>query len=257
MSAIRYRTSLCLVTVAALVALAGTHAASAAAVKTSIEIDGNYTDDSAPGEDWFPGFPPGTDPIGTADDTLCGTSPSPKDDITHYFLTNNNDFLFVGLERLANNGQTSFFLSFDITGDGPSKGDFIFVFCFGSGSRVTDTYVLEWDDVRKQFVRDTTPPTIQFMVNTTRVAGTIQGLRSPRAAAAVHRRGPVRRGLHRPLVDRGLRHVQGGPGGGKARDQVLVQSSPPSARTPPDPSSSASSSSGSTSRSPRTTPAIR
>src|SRR5688572_24872548 len=138
----------------------------AATTTRGIEIDGNYTDGAGdPAEDWHPGFPPRTDPVGSADDTLCGTSPAPKNDIAQYFLANNRDFLYVGLERLTNNGNTSFFLSFDITGDGPSVGDFIFVFCFGSGTVVTESYVLEWDPATMSWVQDATPPEVLFAVN--------------------------------------------------------------------------------------------
>jgi len=154
-----------------------------------IEIDGNYTDDPPPEEDWFPNFPPRSDPFGKADDTLCATSPAPKNDITNYFLANNQDFLFLGMERLANSGQTSFFFDFDITGDGPSKGDFIFVFCFGSGTTVTDTFVLEWDETLGEFVQDATPPTIDFMVNPLRVPAPFQAL--------------DRKGRPQPFIDAG------------------------------------------------------
>ncbi len=141
---------------------------SSATTATGIEIDGNYVNDPAsPEEDWFPGFPPSSDPVGSADTTLCGTSPAPKNDITQYFLANTMDHLYVGLERLTNNGNTSFFLRFDITGDGPSTGDFIFVFCFGSGTVVTETYVLEWDAAAGDWIRDATPPEVVFAVNPT------------------------------------------------------------------------------------------
>lgn len=146
------------------------HGAHAALAPDGIEIDGDYVD--APlvrGEDWFPRFPPHQDPIAGDDDTLCGTSPAPKNDIYQYFLANNFDYLFVGMERLTNNGNTSFFLRFDITGDGPSLGDFIFVFCFGSGAIVTEAYVLEWDPVLLEWARDSTPPEVIFSVNATRV----------------------------------------------------------------------------------------
>lgn len=135
-----------------------------------LEIDGDYLDDPlVDGEDWFPLFPPFEDPIRQDDDTLCGTSPSPKNDITNSYVANNFEYLYVGMERLANRGNTSFFFSFDITGDGPSVGDFIFVFCFGSGERVTDTYVLEFDEALGEFVRDSTPPSVDFAVNANRV----------------------------------------------------------------------------------------
>jgi hypothetical protein len=153
----------------ALVALAAAAPARADFAPQGIEIDGNYLDDPPPAEDWFPGFPPMRDPFGSDDDTLCGTSPAPKNDITNFFLANNQDFLFLGMERLANTGQTSFFFFFDITNDGPSKGDFIFVFCFGSGTNVTDTFVLEFDPATGEFVRDSTPPAIEFAVNTARI----------------------------------------------------------------------------------------
>jgi len=130
-----------------------------------IEIDGNYVDDAAPEEDWHPGHPPSADPVGGADDSLCGTNPAPKNDISQYFLANNRDYLYVGMERLTNNGNTSFFFSFDLAPYGPSVGDFIFVFCFGSGEVVTDTYVLEWDPVLGDFAVDATPPSVLFDVN--------------------------------------------------------------------------------------------
>jgi hypothetical protein len=132
-----------------------------------IEIDGNYVDDAAPEADWFPDFPPMSDPLGDEDTTLCGTSPAPKNDIINSFLANNYDYLYVGMERRTNNGNTSFFFKFDITGDGDSVGDFIFVFCFGSGATVTDTYVLEWDPALLEWVRDATPPEVVFAVNLT------------------------------------------------------------------------------------------
>ena len=135
-----------------------------------IEIDGDYLDDPmVTGEDWFPLFEPFSDPTRQDDDTLCATSPAPKNDITNSYVANNFEYLFVGMERLANRGNTSFFFTFDITGDGPSVGDFIFVFCFGSGERVTDTYVLEFDEALGEFVRDSTPPTVDFAVNLERV----------------------------------------------------------------------------------------
>jgi len=135
-----------------------------------IEIDGDYLDDlMVDGEDWFPLYEPISDPIRQEDETLCGTSPAPKNDITNSYVANNFEFLYVGMERLSNRGNTSFFFTFDITGDGPSTGDFIFVFCFGSGERVTDTYVLEWDDGLGAFVRDSTPPSVDFAVNSERV----------------------------------------------------------------------------------------
>jgi hypothetical protein len=135
-----------------------------------IEIDGDYLDDGlVDGEDWFPLYEPISDPIRQDDDTLCATSPAPKNDITNSHVANNFEYLFVGMERLANRGNTSFFFNFDITGDGPSTGDFIFVFCFGSGARVTDTYVLEWDAGLGEFVRDSTPPSVDFAVNAERV----------------------------------------------------------------------------------------
>lgn len=138
--------------------------------EAGIEIDGDYVDDAALEElDWFPDFEPFQDPIRQADDSLCGTSPSPKNDVTNTYIANNFEHLYIGMERLANRGNTSFFFTFDITGDGPSSGDFVFVFCFGSGDRVTDTYVLEWDGVLGQFVRDQTPPSVVFSVNTERV----------------------------------------------------------------------------------------
>ncbi len=132
-----------------------------------IEIDGNYVDDAAPEDDWFPDFEPMRDPLASEDDTLCGTSPAPKNDIINSFLANNYDYLYVGMERRTNNGNTSFFFRFDITGDGPSVGDFIFVFCFGSGAVVTDTYVLEWNPALMEWVRDSTPPEVLFAVNLT------------------------------------------------------------------------------------------
>jgi hypothetical protein len=132
-----------------------------------IEIDGDQADDAAwPEADWYPDFEPMSDPFGSADDTLCGTSPSPKNDIINYFLANDLEHLYLGMERRTNNGNTSFFFSFDVTGDGPSVGDFIFVFCFGSGAVVTDTHVLEWDPTLLEWVRDTTPPSVDFAVNT-------------------------------------------------------------------------------------------
>ena len=130
-----------------------------------IEIDGDYIDGPAPGSDWYPSFPPFRDPIRQDDDTLCATSPAPKNDLTNSYVANDFQYLYVGMERLANHGNTSFFFSFDITGDGPSPGDFIFVFCFGSGSVVTDSYVLEWSAALGEFVRDSTPPTVDFAVN--------------------------------------------------------------------------------------------
>jgi hypothetical protein len=130
-----------------------------------IEIDGNYVDDPAPEEDWYPNYPPYADPVGADDLTLCGTSPAPKDDIAQYFLANNRDYLYLGMERLTNNGNTSFFFNFDITGDGPSLGDFIFVFCFGSGEVVTDTHVLEWNEALGDWAVDSTPPAVLFEVN--------------------------------------------------------------------------------------------
>jgi hypothetical protein len=131
-----------------------------------VEIDGNYLDDSgSTGIDWYADLPPFSDPIAQDDDTLCGTSPAPKNDITNTFVANNFEYLFMGMERLANRGNTSFFFSFDITGDGPSFGDFIFVFCFGNGDTVSDTYVLEFDPVLGEFTRDATPPMIDFAVN--------------------------------------------------------------------------------------------
>ena len=139
-------------------------------VTQGVEIDGNYLDDVAPpGRDWFPDLPPFTDPIAQDDETLCGTSPAPKNDLTNTFVANDFDYLYMGMERLANHGNTSFFFSFDITGDGPSFGDFVFVFCFGSGSRVTDSYVLEWDPVLREFRPDSTPPAVDFAVNEVRV----------------------------------------------------------------------------------------
>ncbi len=134
-----------------------------------IEIDGDYLDDpSRAGNDWFPNYPPFRDPIRQADDTLCSTSPAPKNDLTNTYVASNFDYLYMGMERLANRGNTSFFFSFDITGDGPSRGDFIFVFCFGNGEVVTDTYVLEYDPATRSFVRDATPPRVDFAVNTRR-----------------------------------------------------------------------------------------
>lgn len=136
--------------------------------RLGIEIDGDYLDGSPAEEDWFPGYPPRSDAVGSEDETLCGTSPSPKNDIVQFFLANNFEYLYLGMERRTNNGNTSMFFSFDITGDGPSEGDFIFVFCFGSGSEVTDTYVLEWDPGLSEFVLDPTPPEVLFAVNETR-----------------------------------------------------------------------------------------
>jgi hypothetical protein len=138
--------------------------------EVGLEIDGDYLDDGlVAGEDWFPLFPPFADPTRQDDDTLCATSPAPKNDVTNSYVGNNFEYLFVGMERLANTGNTSFFFSFDVTGNGPSSGDFIFVFCFGSGERVTDTYVLEWDATLGEFVRDSTPPSVDFAVNLDRV----------------------------------------------------------------------------------------
>lgn len=134
-----------------------------------IEIDGDQLDDAAPATDWYPAFPPFRDPTRQDDDTLCSTSPAPKNDLTNTYVANDFDYLYVGMERLANRGNTSFFFSFDITGDGPSAGDFIFVFCFGSGDVVTDTYVLEWDAATAEFIRDSTPPTVEFAVNASRM----------------------------------------------------------------------------------------
>lgn len=149
--------------------LLGLGIAGAATTPTGIEIDGNYTDDAPPQEDWFPNHPPSADPVGSADDSLCdGTSPAPKNDIAQYFLTNDYDYLYVGMERLTNNGNTSFFLRIDVTGDGPSLGDFIFVFCFGSGAVVSETYVLEWDPAAGDWARDATPPEVLFAVNPVR-----------------------------------------------------------------------------------------
>jgi hypothetical protein len=134
-----------------------------------VEIDGDYLDDAGdPGADWYPSFEPFRDPIRQDDDTLCATSPAPKNDVTNSFVANDFDYLYVGMERLANNGNTSFFFRFDITGDGPSPGDFIFVFCFHSGASVTDTYVLEWNAQQGEFVQDATPPQIDFAVNLSR-----------------------------------------------------------------------------------------
>jgi len=134
-----------------------------------LEIDGDYLDAAAlPGADWYPEFEPFRDPIRQDDDTLCGTSPAPKNDLTNSYVANNFEHVFIAMERLSNNGNTSFFFRFDITGDGPSPGDFIFVFCFGSGERVTDTYVLEWDASSGEFVTDATPPRIDFAVNSSR-----------------------------------------------------------------------------------------
>lgn len=136
---------------------------------SGIEIDGDYSDGPAPEEDWHPGHPPSSDPVGSLDESLCGTSPAPKNDIGQYFLTNDYDYLYVGMERLTNNGNTSFFFRFDITGDGPSVGDFIFVFCYGSGAVVTDTYVLEWDPALSDWAQDASPPEVVFAVNLTRI----------------------------------------------------------------------------------------
>ena len=153
----------------ALLVSAGAGRALASVTATGIEIDGDYSDDAAsPEEDWYPGHPPSLDPVGSADTSLCGTSPAPKNDIGQYFLANDRDYLYVGMERSTNNGNTSFFLRFDITGDGPSVGDFIFVFCFGSGAVVTDSYVLEWDPGIGDWVQDSTPPNVLFAVNTIR-----------------------------------------------------------------------------------------
>ena len=121
--------------------LLATPAAWADFAPDGIEIDGNYVDDAAPEADWFPDFPPMSDPVADEDFTLCGTSPAPKNDIINSFLANDYDYLWVGMERRTNNGNTSFFFKFDITGDGDSLGDFVFVFCFGSGAVVTETYV--------------------------------------------------------------------------------------------------------------------
>jgi hypothetical protein len=143
--------------------------ADAAVTPLGIEIDGDYVDDlMPPEEDWFPGHPPRMDPFGSDDDSLCGTSPPPKDDIVQYFVANDFDFLYLGMERLTNNGNTSFFFTFDITGDGPSLGDFIFVFCFQSGSALEETYVLEWDPAGREWIRDATPPRIDFAINASR-----------------------------------------------------------------------------------------
>ena len=133
-----------------------------------VEIDGDYVDGPATGADWYPAFPPFRDPTRQDDDTLCATSPAPKNDLTNSYVANDFDWLYVGMERLANRGNSSFFFSFDVTGDGPSPGDFIFVFCFGSGEVVTDTYVLEWDVAAGEFLRDSTPPTVDFAVNLSR-----------------------------------------------------------------------------------------
>ena len=120
-----------------------------------IEIDGNYVDDSPLDlfEDWFPNHPPMSDPISQEDDTLCGTSPSPKNDITNAFAANNRDYLFMAMERRASTGQTSFFWRFDVHGDGPALGDFIFVFCFGRGETVTPTSVPEYYEATGEFNR--------------------------------------------------------------------------------------------------------
>jgi hypothetical protein len=183
------RTS-CAHLVALALLLAATPPATAAFTDQGIEIDGDYEDDpSSPEEDWYPGFPPATDPVGSDDDTLCGTSPAPKNDISHSFMANDFDYLYLGMERLTNNGNTSFFFAFDITGDGPSVGDFIFVFCFGSGSVVTDTYVLEWDPTIGDWVRDATPPGILFAVNTARVPAPFGALDE--------------RGVPQPFIDEG------------------------------------------------------
>lgn len=139
--------------------------ASAEFAPDGIEIDGDQTDDPAPEADWFPDFEPMSDPLSGEDDTLCGTDPAPKNDIVNSYLANDYEYLYLGMERRTNNGNTSFFFRFDITGDGPSVGDFIFVFCFGSGAVVTETYVLEWDPALMDWVRDATPPEILFAVN--------------------------------------------------------------------------------------------
>jgi hypothetical protein len=156
-----------------------------------IEIDGNYVDDDPTDltEDWFAGHPPMSDPISQEDDTLCGTSPAPKNDITNAFAANNRDYLFLAMERRANTGQTSFFWVFDVHGDGPALGDFIFVFCFGSGDTVTDTYVLEFDEATGEWVRDSTPPDVVFHVNE---------MRELAPFGAYDRKGRLR-----PYIDRG------------------------------------------------------
>ena len=66
-----------------------------------IEIDGNYVDDAAPEADWFPDFPPMSDPLADEDDTLCGTPPAPKNDIINSFLANNSDEQTVGFVKCA------------------------------------------------------------------------------------------------------------------------------------------------------------
>lgn len=162
-----------------------------AATTPGIEIDGNYLDDDPidPNEDWFPNHAPDSDPISKEDDTLCGTSPSPKNDITNSYVSNNNEFLYMGMERRANTGQTSFFWAFDIGKDGDNKGDFVFAFCFGSGDSVTDTFVLEYDEVSGEFVRDNTPPAIVFDVNSDRTIAPFGAL--------------DRKGRERTFIDKG------------------------------------------------------
>ena len=74
-----------------------------------IEVDGNYVDDpAAAGEDWFPSFAPFRDPIAQDDDTLCGTSPAPKNDITNSYVAND----FEDLDQLwYNDGRGNFRLA--------------------------------------------------------------------------------------------------------------------------------------------------
>ena len=73
-------------------------------------------------EDWHPEHPPMQDPTSNYDDTLCGTKPSPKNDITNAFAANNNEYLFTAMERRANTGTTSFFWKFDVGQDGDGGG---------------------------------------------------------------------------------------------------------------------------------------
>jgi len=162
-----------------------------AAVTPGIEIDGNYTDDDPadPLEDWFPRHPPMSDPIAQDDDTLCGTSPSPKNDITNSFAANDTEYLYTGMERRANTGTTSFFWRFDVGKDGDNLGDFVFVFCFASGGGIRDTYVMEYDETTGEFAPDNTPPEIIWAINQER---------TPAPFGALDRRGRPR-----PYVDKG------------------------------------------------------
>ncbi len=94
-----------------------------------IQIDGNVVDEGSgcvpagtPCTDWLIKQQEGslggiTDGIGNSDNdilspgsTLSGGSTLPKEDITHVYVTNNSQYLYVGEERRANNGSSAWHL---------------------------------------------------------------------------------------------------------------------------------------------------